>query len=264
MSGLNAREKSTPPVLAVAHRGGAAIAPENTLGAFRQALGLGVDMVECDVHLSKEGEVVILHDPELSRTSDGRGPVGELTLPQLRKLNAASRFQAGNWPAEPIPTLAELLDLTRGLAQVQIEIKVSKNGERYPGIEEKVVELVRRRALVGKVLIICFDFPTLVEVKRLDPRFKTGALVEKSWMAANAYKPYERIVAEVAEETGADYFMPPLSAVAEALVRAVHSRGLKIGVWVVNTEEEMRQLAGWGVDAITSDHPDLLLRVLGR
>ena len=260
----SASPQAWPQVQVVAHRGGAALAPENTLGAFANALRIGVDMVECDVHLSADGQVVIMHDPDVSRTTDGSGMIYQAPLVELQKLNAAADFSGGAWPAEPVPTLAELLDLVKGKAQVQIEIKVATAVGRYPGIEQKVIDLVKARDMVEDVLIISFDFPTLVEVRKLDPGFKTGALVNSAWMAANSYKDYERIVSDVIQETGADYFMPASAAVSAPLVSAAHAQGLKMGVWTVNTAGEMQRMAEWGVDAITTDKPDELKQVLGK
>ncbi len=250
--------------LVVAHRGGAALAPENTLAAFENALKIGVDMVECDVHLSKDDAVVVMHDFAVSRTTNGSGEIRDLTLVELKQLNAAAKFFGGSAPPQPVPTLAELLDLVKGKAGIQIEIKVGAGNARYPGIERKVIDLVNARGMANDVIVISFDFPTLKEIKTIDPRIKTGALVNATWMTTRLLAPPEKIIADAMDATGADYFMPPASTVFEELVKAVHARGLKIGTWTVNTEADMRRLADWGVDAITSDKPDELKRVLGR
>jgi glycerophosphoryl diester phosphodiesterase len=250
--------------LVVAHRGGAALAPENTLAAFENALKIGVDMVETDVHLSKDGELVIMHDFTVSRTTDGTGEIRDLTLAEIKKLNAAAKFTGGTFPAQPVPTLGELLDLVKGKAGIQIEIKVGAGNARYPGIENKVVEAINARGMTDDVIIISFDFPTLKEIKTIDPRLKTGALVNAGWMSSRLLASPERILADAMDPTGADYFMPPASTVFDELVKAVHARGLKIGTWTVNVPQDMKRLAGWGVDAITSDKPDELKRVLGR
>ncbi len=253
-----------PKTLVVAHRGGAALAPENTLAAFENALKLGVDMVECDVHLSKEGELIVMHDFTVSRTTNGTGEIRDLTLAELKQLNAAAKFTGGNFPPQPVPTLAELLDLVKGKAGVQIEIKVGAGNARYPGIEQKVIDLVNARGMTNDVILISFDFPTLKQVKAMDARIHTGALVNAAWMMTRRLAAPEQIVAEAIDTTGAEYFMPPFGTVFEDLVRVVHARGLKIGVWTVNVEADMRRLAGWGVDAITSDKPDELKKALGR
>lgn len=248
--------------LVVAHRGGAALAPENTLGAFANAMQLGVDMVECDVHLSKDGHVIVMHDTDVARTTDGRGYLADLTLAEIKKLNAAAKFPGG-YAAQTVPTLDELLDLVKGKTPIQIEIKVDAKGQRYPNIEQQVVEAVRARGMIGEVIVISFDFPTLKEIKRLEPRIATGALVRADWFSARG-NDVERIVRDAIDTTGADYFMPNYAPVTEALVNAVHARGLKIGVWTVNNSNDMQRLAGWGVDAITTDRPDELKRVLGK
>ncbi len=250
--------------LVVAHRGGAALMPENTLAAFENALKIGVDMVETDVHLSKDGELIVMHDPDVSRTTDGRGQIGELTLAEIKRLNAAAKNARGGVSHQAVPTLGELLDVVRGKGKIQIEIKLGAGSARYPGIERKVVDAITARGMMSDVLIISFDFPTLKEIKSLDARLKTGALVTAAWMGSRSLASPERVVAEALDATGADYFMPPGNTVSAELAHAVRARGLKIGVWTVNAEPEMRRLAGLGVDAITSDDPIELKRVLGK
>lgn len=233
-----------PNVLVVAHRGGAALAPENTLAAFENALKIGVDQVECDVHLSKDGELVVMHDPDVSRTTDGTGQIGQMTLAEIKKLNAASKFGNGSWAAQPPPTLGELLDLIKGKAGIQIEIKTAAGNTRYPGIEKKVAGLLSAKGMTDKAIIISFDFPTLQDIKAIDSRIKTGALVNAQWMTAHMTKSPEQILDEVVQATGADYIMPTAGSVSEALVKATHARGLKMGVWTVDATSDMRRLAG--------------------
>lgn len=251
-------------VLVVAHRGGAALAPENTLAAFENAIKIGVDQVECDVHVSKDGELIVMHDPDVSRTTDGNGQISQMTLAEIKKLNAAAKFTGGTFAAQPPPTLGELLDLVKGKAGVQIEIKVAAGNTRYSGIENKVADLLNAKGMTDKAIVISFDFPTLKDIKAIDPRIKTGALVNAQWMSARMTKSPEQILDEVVKDTGADYFMPTAGSVSEALVKATHAKGLKIGAWTVDATSDMRRLAGWGVDAITSNRPDELKRVMGR
>ena len=259
-----AKAEAGPTVLAVAHRGGAALAPENTLAAFDNAQKIGVDMVECDVHLSKDGELVVMHDPDVSRTTNGTGQIGEMTLAEIKKLNAAAKFSGGTFAAQPPPTLGELLDLIKGKAGIQIEIKLAAGNARYPGIEKKVVDALNAKGMTDKAIVISFDFPTLKDVKAIDPRIKTGALVNAQWMMARMTRSPEQILDEVVQSTGADYFMPTSGSVTEALVKATHAKGLKLGTWTVDATAEMKRLAGWGVDGITSNRPDELKRTLGR
>ncbi len=253
-----------PEILTVAHRGGAALAPENTLGAFANAISIGVDMVECDVHLSKDGELVVMHDPDLTRTTDGRGFIYQMNLSELAGLNAAAKFRAAAWPVEPVPTLGQVLDLVQGKTSIQIEIKVEKFLGRYTGIEQKVIDAVTARGMVDDVVIISFDFPTIAEVKKLDPRFKTGALMSTVDLNQSSKNPYDQYVEEIIQQTNADYIMPSSAAVSDLLIKAAHARGLKMGVWTVNTAGEMRRMAEWGVDAITTNDSVLLKQVLGK
>jgi len=132
---------------------------------------------------------------------------------------------------------------------------------RSPGIERKVLDLVNARGMADQVIIISLDFPTLKEVKVLDTRLKTGALVRADWFASRSP---EKAVTDAIEATGADYFMPTAGSATEAIIEAVHARGLKIGVWTVDAPQDMRRLAGWRVDAITTNSPDELKRALGR
>jgi glycerophosphoryl diester phosphodiesterase len=257
-------QATLPDVLVVAHRGGAALAPENTLVAFGNAIKIGVDMVECDVHLSKDGELVVMHDPDLARTTNGAGQISGLTLAELKKLNAAAKFGNGDWPEQQIPTLDELLDLVKGKVGIQIEIKTSASNARYPGIEKKVADLLNSKGMTDKAIVISFDFPTLKDIKAIDPRIKTGALVNAQWMMAHITQSPDQILDQVIQATDADYFMPTATAVSEALVKAVHAHGRKIGVWTVDAPQDMRRLAGWGVDGITSNRPDELKRTLGK
>ncbi len=257
-------ERVGPTVLVVAHRGGAALAPENTLAAFENAIKIGVDQVECDVHLSKDGELVVMHDPDVSRTTNGTGQIGQMTLAEIKKLNDAAKFGNGSWPEQEVPTLGQVLDLVKGKASIQIEIKLAAGNARYPGIEKKVADALYAKGMTDKAIVISFDFPTLKDVKAIDPRVKTGALVNAQWMTARMTKSPEEVVGEVIQATSADYFMPTSGSVTEALVKATHARGLKMGVWTVDAPQDMRRLAGFGVDAITSNRPDELKRTIGK
>jgi glycerophosphoryl diester phosphodiesterase len=162
--------------------------------------------------------------------------------------------------------LDELLDLVKGKVDIQIEIKTGAGNARYPGIEKKVADLLNAKGMTAsrKAIVISFDFPTLKDIKAIEPRLKTGALVNAQWMTLRMTKTPEQILDEVMQATGADYFLPTSSSVNEALIKATHARGLKLGTWTVDASAEMKRLAGWGVDAITSNKPDELKRALGR
>lgn len=240
----------------VAHRGGALLAPENTLAAFERGIAERADAIEMDVHLSKDGEIVVIHDPNLSRTTDGSGNVGDLTLAEIRKYNAAAKFTAAAFPPQKVPTFQEVVDLARGRVGMQVEIKVRPDGARYPGIEQKVIDVLRAAGMVEKTVIISFDWPTLQDVKKIEPKLKTGALASKVGDPAELAKQVKAV--------GADYFGPEKSYLNAALLAELRKLGIGGGAWTVNDEAEMRKLAALGPDFLTTNRPDLLRKVLGR
>ncbi|RMF89952.1 MAG: glycerophosphodiester phosphodiesterase [Nitrospinota bacterium] len=259
-SGVSAGQPVHRP-LKVAHRGGAGLAPENTLAAFRKALELRVDAVELDVHLSKDGAVVVMHDPEVSRTTDGSGEIGRLTLAELRTLNAAARFSEETAP-QRIPTLDEVLDLVKGKAEVQIEIKRRSDKSRYAGIEEKVLEAVRLRDMLEDVVIISFDFPTLQRIKVLEPQIRTCALVSTHYFRRLGGHPDPALVVADLQQHGFRCVGIKHTWLTAPLLKALHTQGFQVGVWTVNVPFLIREFAGLGVDFLTSDRPDLLNTLL--
>jgi glycerophosphoryl diester phosphodiesterase len=146
------------------------LAPENTLGAFRQALTLPVDAIECDVQMTCDGHAVVFHDNTVDRLTEGTGNILDLSLSELRSLNAATHFP-GSWSQrEVIPTLYEVLALLRGCKQVYIEVKNSKRDEvygRYPRIAETVGGEVRAAGMHEQVVVISFDWQLLADIKSL-------------------------------------------------------------------------------------------------
>lgn len=148
---------SVTKTMLVAHRGGAGLAPENTLAAFERGIAEKADAVEMDVHLSKDGAVIISHDAILGRTTDKTGVIADLTLAELKTFNAAAKFQGGATAAQQVPTLDEVVKLVNGRVGMQVEIKVMAGGSRYPGIEQKVVDILRQGNMIEKSVIISFD-----------------------------------------------------------------------------------------------------------
>jgi len=247
----------------VAHRGGAGLAPENTLAAFTNGLSFGPDAIELDIHLSRDGELVVIHDPTLDRTTDGRGAVADRTAAELAQLDAAAKFR-GAAPAErqPVPTLGQVLQLAKGRAGVQIEVKLGVDGSRYPGIEAKLVETLRDHDMIGDVVVLSFDFPTLQEVKRIEPAVKACALISTAYLQSAGRSDPEAVAQELAS-LGVEYVGVKASLLSDGLFAALAGRGLQTGVWTVNDVRDMRQFAARGVAFITSDRPDLLNEALG-
>jgi len=256
---------STEPmhrITRVAHRGGAGLAPENTLAAFRAGLEQAADALELDVHLTSDGELVVIHDPALARTTNATGQVGETAFVELRALDASARWFGPSVGRQLIPTLQEVIDLAKGRASLQIEIKVRADGSRYPGIESKVVETLRKNAMVGEAVILSFDFPTLAAVRGLEPRLPTCALVSRAYLSAVG-KRGPAAVADEAVKLGARSVGVDKAWLTEPLYKELRARGLGVGVWTVDDPADMARFAAMGVDFITSNRPDLLREALG-
>jgi glycerophosphoryl diester phosphodiesterase len=244
-----------------AHRGGALLWPENSLGAYRQALPLGVDYVETDVHLSADDEVVVLHDATLDRTTSGRGAVRNAHREELRGVRLRDRD--GRPTDEPIPVLDEILDLVRpSRAELLLEIKVDAHEGRYPGIEENVLALVRDRGLTARTIVMAFEAPTIERVRQLDPAIRTAFLVDGD-RVEHARAGADEIV-RWTQETGATALAIDRLVLDAAVVRAARRAGLVLATWTVNEDADLRRVIQLGVDIVISDRPDLALRLVGR
>lgn len=232
------------PLLRVGHRGARGHAPENTMASFALGADLGVDAVETDVHLSKDDEVVLIHDHTVDRTTDGHGFVGEMTLAELKRLDAGG-WRDPRFAGERIPTLEELLAWAKERVGVAIEIK---NGPiYYPGIAGKTIELVRRHGMERQVILIAFDHLVLREAKRIAPEIATGILY-----VAGLADPVAAARAALA-----DSLNPNWSYVTPGLVHDAHAAGLAVSPWNPNDLPTIRALSGMGVDSVGTDYPEL-------
>jgi glycerophosphoryl diester phosphodiesterase len=245
----------------VGHRGAAALAPENTLLAFEVGIAAGADAVECDVHMTRDGQLVVMHDADVSRTTDGKGRIGGLALEDLRRLNAAATWPRAVEHQRP-PTLIEVLALARGRCAVQVEIKVP-DGVPYPGIEAAVVAALRDADAGDSAQVICFHGPTLRRVRELAPTMALGFLASRSSLPGELRRSPLALVG-FAGRCGATFLGLERQLVAAEHGEAARSVGMGLAVWTVNAPREMERLAHQGVDAITSDRPDLLRAVLDR
>ncbi|MEW5719037.1 MAG: glycerophosphodiester phosphodiesterase family protein [Chloroflexota bacterium] len=248
-------------IVFIGHRGAAGEAPENTLAAFRRGLEVGADAIELDVHLSKEDELVVIHDPRLDRTSDGTGLVRDLTLAEISRVNAAAKFKGGtDYGVQRIPTLQQVYDALGSRANIQVEIKVDAQGNRYPGIEQKVIEVVRRNNAVARTSIGSFDFPTLQEVQRLEPQLQRVAFISTAYLGKKGMRAQgpDEIAAELVA-VGAQGVGVEKSYLAKPLITAFKQAGLIVGAWTVDDFVEMWNLIDLGVDMITTNRPNLLI-----
>ena len=247
--------------LVAAHRGGALLWPENSLTAFRQALALGVDFLETDVHLTADGEVLVIHDATLDRTTTGTGRVRTTRLAELSSVRLRTRD--GGVTQDPVPTLAQLLDLLGpGSARLLLEIKVDADRQRYPGIEEKVLALVRARGLADRTVIMAFEPETVRRVRALDPSIRTALLVSK-WRVDRERTPARETV-RWARELGATDLGIDYRALDPGVLEAARAAGIAVAAWTVNEESDLRNVIATGVDLVISDRPDLALRLVGR
>lgn len=239
----------------VAHRGGALLWPENSLTAFRGAIGLGVDLVELDVHLSRDGEVVVVHDGTLERTTGGRGPVRAHAWPELALLTV--KGTAG----EGLPRLGDVLALLRGAGVgLLLEIKTGPDGERYPGIEERCLALVESAGLTPRTTVMAFEWAIVERLRRLAPAIRlTGLLSERGAARMGGVAA----AAERARALGANDLGIERTLLGPEAVAAARASGLSIGVWTVNDPDELGRALASGVDYVTTDRPDLALRLRG-
>jgi glycerophosphoryl diester phosphodiesterase len=253
----------TSSVQRIAHRGGSRLAPENTLAAFRNALTLPVDAVELDVQMSRDGYPIVFHDNTLKRVTDGEGNILDLDFGYLRSLNAAAHFPGG-WPtAEQMPTLREVLDLVSGRVQVQIEIKTSQRDGvygRYPQIVEAVVDEVRATGMLQQAVIISFDWPMLLAVKVLEPTLATGAIVSDNAWKPDAEDTLDTLVQQI-KPLGCEWIALDHKLFTADMPAVLHKHGFQLGLWTVNTLEQLRYFAEAGVDALTSDQPDFFAQL---
>jgi glycerophosphoryl diester phosphodiesterase len=234
-----------------AHRGASAYAPENTLPAFLLAERMGADGVELDVQLTADGEVVVIHDETMERTTDGTGAVAELTLAELRRVDACNGL--GEYAGTVIPTLAEVFTaLAPGRLTINVELKALT--EFRPGIEPVVAELIAAHDLADRIVVSSFNHYSLKTLQQLAPTLRLGLL-----LAENLYLPWE-----YAAEFGAAAIHPRWEVLrVPGMVEYARAAGIAVHPWTVNTEADLAWVFGLGVDAVITDHPDRALRIRG-
>lgn len=221
-------------MLIIGHRGAAAYEPENTLSSIRKAIELGVDAVEIDVHLSKDDEVVVIHDDTLERTTNAFGNVSDTNFSALRNLNAGK--------GEKIPYLQEVINQVKEKCILIIELKGQKT-------EKKVVELIQKNKLHERCFVISFWHGMARRVKDLDPNIRTGVL-----FVGHPVKPYR-----LAKDAKADALVLNYKFISKKLVDKAHKSGLKVFVWNIDDKKDIKPIAELGVDGISSNKPDILV-----
>lgn len=247
--------------LIAAHRGGAGLWPENSLLGFRGSLGLGVDVLEFDLHLSADGEIVVIHDPTLERTTTGTGTVREARLGDLRALRL--RAQDGRVTGEAVPTLAAVLALAAGnMVEVMPEIKAGLDRRRYEGIEERVLALLRSGGMLPRATVQSFDPATIARVRALEPAVRAMLLVGRGRVEQARAQPGDAV--GWAREAGATDLGMDHRLIDGTVVAAARKAGIRLSAWTVNEEADLRRTIAVGVDVIMTDYPDRAKRILGR
>ncbi len=245
---MNPIDVSRP--LIVAHRGASAEAPEHTLAAYEAAIRQQADMIELDVRLSADGQLVVIHDERLERTTDGRGEVRGYTLQALKRLDAGSWF-GRSFQGQRIQTVTELIERFRDRVRFAIELK--EGSSVSPGIEECLVSILQIYDVTDQVLVLSFDHHALRKVHEMDPEIRTGAL-----LVGRLLNP-ERL---------ADASIQALCLQAELTterdVEACLRAGLQCFVWVVNEAEAARRYAKAGATGLITDRPGLIRQALGN
>jgi len=244
----------------VGHRGASGHAPETTLAAYRTAIQMGVDAVEVDVHRLRDGTLVAIHDANLKRTTNGRGCIGDLTLAELKALDAGSWFNA-RFPrkARPefaglkVPTRQEIIDLMKSSsAELFIEIK---DPERYaPDFELSLLALVQKNRMEPRTRFLSFHAQSLRKIKQLQASIPTVLLISRC-----GKDPVKAATDIPADELGIRF-----ECLTPSMVENARRKGLRVSVWTVDAEKDMRRMLKMGVDRIITDYPDRLLRLLGR
>jgi glycerophosphoryl diester phosphodiesterase len=239
-----------------AHRGGSTLRPENTLLAFDHGLSFGADGLEFDVHLSRDGVVVVHHDRTLDRTTSGSGPLAALTAVELSRLDAGARFPGFAGVTGGVPTLREVLRRYPS-ARMIIELKLND-----PLLARKTIDEVRGADAVDRVALGSYGTRVLRAAREYEPRIATGSSREetrlflyRSWVRWPVrHPPYREF--QVPELAGATRVVSP------RFVHYAHEANCPVKVWTVDEEADMRRLLSWGVDAIISDRPDVAVRIV--
>ena len=256
----------TKRTLVFAHRGGGGLFPENTLEAFADSVKLGVDFLELDVHSTKDGTLVVMHDGSIDRTTDGRGMVSEITLAEVKNLDAGYLFTNDNGATYPfrgrgikVPTLQEIFD---AFPQMKFNIEPKQIS---PSITKPLCEMIRAHKLTDRIIVGSFRQTAIDEFRAACPEVATAAspaevseflAMQKTGIAASYSPPFQALQVP----TNASF----LHVVNRDFITAAHARNTQVHVWTINDADEMERLIDIGVDGIMTDYPDRLLEIVGR
>jgi glycerophosphoryl diester phosphodiesterase len=216
--------------LTIGHRGVMGVEPENTLRSFVAAQHAGLDLIELDLHLSKDGALVVMHDADVDRTTDGRGPIADKTLAELRALDAGR--------GERVPVFEEVLDAVSKPLQAEIKDVAAARA---------LADVMLRRDLVSRVEVISFHDAAIAEIARLVPGVRTALVASR----------YGTDVVERATAVGATSLVLNIRRLTQEIVERARKADLRIIGWVVNTQDDLRLVRALGLDGATTDYPEI-------
>lgn len=236
--------------LVIAHRGASAYAPENTMAAFEKALQMGAGGIELDVQLSSDGQLVVVHDEKLDRTSNGKGWVKDYTLEELKALDFGSWSSAG-FAGEKIPLLEEVMDLLKQ-KDILLNIEIKTGIVLYPGIEEKTAGMIMKYNMQDRIIVSSFNHYSLVEIKKIRPVIKTGVLY-----MAGLYEPWR-----YAAGIGACAIHPLFYNIQPEIMKGCRENGIQVSTFTVDQPQMIQKVALAGVDGIITNVPDTAIKIL--
>lgn len=248
-----------PKPAIIAHRGASGSAPENTLSSFKKALEIGVDYVELDIHLSKDGEVMVIHDATLDRTTNGTGAVQDKTLAELQQLDAGSWY-GDAFKNEPLPTLRQVMELVNGRTKILIEIKSPSKG-LYAGIEQKTLDLIKEYNAYSWCEMQSFHPEVVENWLAIDTQVTVYQLIVGA-MVGLSYDDQVRWGNGIGKNGRVAGINPSKKFARAKYIKKLHNQGYVCFVWTVNETEDMQTLMRKGVDGIITNYPEKLKKLI--
>jgi glycerophosphoryl diester phosphodiesterase len=237
-------------LLTIAHRGASGYAPENTLAAYRRAVAQGVTFIETDLHLTRDAHFVALHDETVNRTTNGQGPIQQMTLLEARRLDAGSWF-GSEFIGERLPTLPEILDFAKK-HDVVFYLELKSDG--FWGGDHALISALRDSGEIPRVIVMAFDASILEGLRKIEPTLMTALLYD-----GTIENPLQKALSIGARQIAVKGDLMTPNFLSEA-----HKKDIQLVCWTINQPAHMRLLAAAGVDGIMSDYPDRLLAALKK
>lgn len=235
-----------------AHRGASGYFPENTMLAFERAVEMGCDGIETDVQMTSDGELVLVHDEYVDRTTDSTGLVKNYTFKDLRRLNASSWYNK-KLPSQQIPTAEELIIMAKSKG-IKINFELKTGIVIYPNIEKKIIQLIYKHNMQNNVILSSFNHYSMVECKNIDKSLKAGLLYVEG-----LYRP-----SRYCKSVGCDAIHPDFHSLTKEIIAEAKHDKILVNSYTVNDEGEMKQLISWNIDGIITNCPDKLSKLLRK